>query len=103
MRPPPRRRPELEALESRDLPSTAFAFDFGTPTSPVAPGYTQVTATTHYRAARGYGWEGGKVTARDRGSGSALTRDFNATADATFAVKLPRGLYAVTLTMGDAT
>ena len=30
-------------------------FDFGTPTSPVVPGYTKVTATTTYTAATGFG------------------------------------------------
>jgi hypothetical protein len=76
-------------------------FDFGTPTSAVAPGYTQVTATTTYTAARGFGWTSGKVNDFNRGTGDPLTQDGNYTTDGTFAVDLPAGTYSVTLTLGD--
>ena len=39
---------------------TSFQFDFGTASSPVAPGYTQVTATTHYTPSTSYGWLSGR-------------------------------------------
>jgi hypothetical protein len=76
-------------------------FDFGTPASPVAPGYTQVTATTTYTAARGFGWTSGKIDDLNRGTGDPLTQDANYTTDGTFAVDLPAGTYNVTLTLGD--
>ena len=79
-----------------------WMFDFGTATSPVAPGYTQVTEASRFSPDRGYGWVAGVVESRDRGVGDELFRDFNFSQDATFAVHLPDGTYTVTLTMGDA-
>lgn len=79
-------------------------FDFGTSSSPVQTGYTQVTKTTYYSAATGFGWLSGNVVDRDRGAwtGNALKRDFNYTAYATFVVDLPAaGDYEVTITLGD--
>src|SRR5262249_4541931 len=72
-------------------------FDFGTPVSPVAAGYTQVTEATAYSAAQGYGWQPGPqpVFSLDRGVGTDVTRDFNFTTDATFAVDLINGIYQV--------
>ena len=78
-------------------------FDFGTAGSPVQAGYTKVAAGTKYSAAQGYGWQSGTVAERDRTTGTALRRDFNFTAVATFAVDLPNGTYLATVTMGDAT
>ena len=78
-------------------------FDFGTPASPIQRGYTQVTESTSYTAARGYGWLGG-VLSTDRGVGPApesLTRDSNYAPDRTFRVDLPNADYHVTLTLGD--
>ncbi len=77
--------------------------DFGTAGSPVQAGYTRVAAGTKYAAAQGYGWQSGTVAERDRATGTALRRDFNFTALATFAVDLPDGTYLATATMGDAT
>src|SRR5205823_6130149 len=53
------------------------SFDFGTATSPVAAGYTQVSGSTNYSTALGYGWiQGmGNIQDRDREVGSDLTRD----------------------------
>src|SRR6202035_4804868 len=47
--------PLLELLEGRNLLSTGLHFDFGTPTSPVAPGYVGGSADP-YSSAKGYGW-----------------------------------------------
>src|SRR5262249_43630826 len=54
-----------------------------------------------YSAAAGFGWSGGSVTSFDSGSGDALGRDGNSTADSTFLVDLPSGVYDVTVTAGD--
>lgn len=79
-------------------------FDFGTATSPVAPGYVQVTEATAYTPG-GYGWTTpSNATSVDRIFPSdPLKRDFvtSATASGTFQVDLPNGVYAVTVTMGD--
>jgi len=77
-------------------------FDFGTPGSPVEPGYMRVTEATVYSESTGCGWLSGTVTGRDRGRGTALTRDFNFTELGTFAVDVPNGTYDVTVTLGDA-
>jgi fibronectin type 3 domain-containing protein len=78
------------------------AFDFGTATSPVAPGFVRVAADA-FSAAAGYGWTAGTVTVRDRGIGSALTRDFNFTPLGTFESACPNGVVLVTVVLGDAT
>lgn len=75
-------------------------FDFGSATSPVADGYTQVTGSTSYDAATGYGWQSGNVYAISWG-GEPLTRDLNYTVDGTFAVDLPNGEYDFVITMGE--
>src|SRR5947209_6981758 len=93
----------LEHLEHRDVPSAPTHFDFGMAGSPVGAGYVGVSAGTTYTSALGYGWLAGtNLTGQDRGTGSALGRDFVQAPDETFAVSLPNGAYAVTLTMGDA-
>src|SRR5262249_32725733 len=50
-------------------------FDFGTASSPVAAGYTQVTESTTYSASQGYGWLSGAVglSSRDRMTADPLT------------------------------
>ena len=99
-----------EPLESRVLLSSGNGsdpfeqhFDFGTPSSPVALGYTQVAPGTVYSAGTGFGWSQGTIDSRDRGAGygDERVRDFNFTVDGTFVVDVPRGVYSVTLTMGD--
>src|SRR5262249_55945231 len=77
-----------------------YLFDFGTPSSPVQPGYTPVTSATAYSAALGQGWGAGSVIAASSGIGDALASDANFTADGTFLVDVPNGLYDVTLTIG---
>lgn len=83
------------------VPGTQL-FDFGPGQSPVAPDYTGVDANAGYDPATGYGWQGGKLSSRDRGASSDLNRDFVYTPDAVFAVDLPNGTYNVIVTMGDA-
>ncbi|MBX6316580.1 MAG: choice-of-anchor D domain-containing protein [Isosphaeraceae bacterium] len=76
-------------------------FDFGAAGSPVAAGYLQVTEATTYNPTQGYGWTSGTIYSVDRGTGTDLARDFNFTADGTFAVDLPNGSYNVTVLLGD--
>ncbi|KQB94498.1 putative secreted protein [Geobacillus sp. PA-3] len=52
-----------------------YKFDFGSSTSPVATGYTQVTNTMIYNSERGYGLDKA-VSFRDRGAPDDLRRDF---------------------------
>jgi fibronectin type 3 domain-containing protein len=77
-------------------------FDFGTAASPLQPGYTRVAAGTTYAAAKGYGWQSGKIGERDRATGSSLRKDLVFTALGVFAVDLPNGAYLAALTMGDS-
>ncbi len=77
-------------------------FDFGTPTSPVAAGYTRVPLMI-YSQKLGYGW--GNTTSlllRDRGTADPLTRDNHLGKDNTFRAKVANGTYNVTVTLGDA-
>lgn len=77
-------------------------FDFGTATSPVETGFTQVTPATRYSDALGYGWTTIGLDSRDRGSPDSLRRDFVFSSTySEFAVRLPAGYYHVTLLMGD--
>ena len=79
------------------------AFDFGTPASPIATGFTQVTHATTFTPERGFGWNYGTIASRDRGAGNDdRRRDFCFTHTGTFAVTVPNGRYRATLTMGDA-
>src|SRR5262249_8175612 len=84
-------------------PPVPTQFDFGTAASPVAAGYTQVTAATAYSAAQHYGWLSGVIFDKDYPTATdPLTRDFNYTSNGTFAVDVANGTYAVTVTMGSA-
>ena len=83
-------------------PPFAASFDFGTAISPLAAGHIRVTETTTFTAAQGYGWQSGTISSRDRGTGTALTRDLNFTPNGVFAVNLPNGLYQVNVTLGDS-
>ena len=76
-------------------------FDFGTPTSPVEPGYRRAT-NGRYRPLDGFGWLFGTVVTRDRANANNLVRDLAATAEGTFVVDLPRGTYSVGVTLGDS-
>ncbi len=77
-------------------------FDFGSRSSPLAPGYTRVPLVA-YSAIRGFGWANiPGMFWRDRGTPDPLTRDEHLGKDSTFEVKLPDGTYNVTVTLGDA-
>ncbi len=90
--------------------ATSGAFDFGTSSSPVATGYTQVTQSTAYSTSAGYGWTAGigSIYSLDTGVTTftnpdpKVTEDLNYTQNATFAVGVPNGTYDVTVTAGDA-
>ena len=99
-----RRRLTVEVLESRHLLAVApyeAHFDFGTSSSPVAPGFTRIVESTRYSDTESYGWADGTIFSRDRRIGSALERDLNFTRDGTFVVDLPNGEYDVKLILGD--
>jgi serine protease len=82
---------------------TEGAFDFGTPGSPLAEGYTNATASTLYSATAGYGWTTTVgMGSRDRGSPDNLRRDLVfASTNGTFNVDLQDGEYQVILVIGD--
>ncbi|GAG22403.1 unnamed protein product, partial [marine sediment metagenome] len=76
-------------------------FDFGTGSTPVAEGYTQVLSGDTYNASRGHGWLG-YVTGWNRTSGGPLLSDYHYAREGTFVVDVPNGQYDVVLWMGDA-
>jgi lysophospholipase L1-like esterase len=83
--------------------SGPFYFDFGTPSSPVAPGYVGVSEKTAYNPALGYGWgDTTKVSSRDRsGDSDPLGRDFCLVSGTPFYLDLSNGTYNVSVLMGD--
>jgi hypothetical protein len=88
--------------------TSAFAsardFDFGTATSPLAYGWARVTKDTVFTAGA-YGWTStSSLLDLDRGAPNNRWRDFvYSSANKTFQVALPDGIYTVTVTMGDYT
>lgn len=82
---------------------TTKKFDFGTASSPVQPGYIQVTASTAYSPSLGYGWTTtDNLESRDRLSPDNIRRDLVfSSMDRTFRVDLPNGTYLVMVIMGD--
>ncbi|MDQ0253193.1 fibronectin type 3 domain-containing protein [Evansella vedderi] len=72
-------------------------FDFGTPTSPVAEGYTKVSHTMVYDSERGYGFD---RTAGSRDQAHNLTRDFVIAGGNSFKADVPNGHYRVAITTG---
>ncbi|MCP2635738.1 fibronectin type III domain-containing protein [Microbacterium sp. HD4P20] len=89
-------------------PDGAYRFDFGTGSSPVAEGFTEVSPGTAYDAGAGFGistTEGLTLISRDR-TGSTdpadpLTNDWVGGGTWEFLVDLPNGDYDVTVTSGD--
>jgi fibronectin type 3 domain-containing protein len=81
----------------------AVRVDFGTAASPVEAGFMAAGDGNRWAAPLWCGWSTGRVASRDRASGSDLLRDFHVTQDATFACAVGRGVWNVTLTLGDAT
>jgi hypothetical protein len=91
-----------EELEPRELPSVSLNLEFGTPTSPVAPGYVGFS-TNAYNPATGYGWQNpSAVTGVERNTGGFPTHSFAMGRFDSFLVDLPNGTYDVTATFGDA-
>ena len=95
-----------ESIEDRfelqfQITEVPSQFDFGLEASPLETGYTRITPDTLYDAGTGYGWLSGSIDARDRETGTNLTRDFNFTSDGTFVVDVPDDTYEVTITLGD--
>ncbi len=78
-------------------------FDFGTTTSPVAAGYTQVSNESFYTSGIGYGWTShrGLPQPVDRGTGTDVTRDFDYGLTFTFRSDVPNGTYNVETTFAD--
>ena len=94
----PTNQPPLVATAN----SGPFNFDFGTPSSPVAAGYMQVSERTGYSAAAGYGWgDTNLVSSRDRGGSDFLARDFCLPANTPFYLDLSNGDYIVSVLSGD--
>lgn len=75
-------------------------FDFGSASSPVADGYTQVTNTMIYDSERGYGLSK-NVSERNRGGPDDLRRDFVLDGNYEFSVDVPDGDYFVRIIAGD--
>ncbi len=75
-------------------------FDLGTPSSPIALGYTRVSELT---SEPNYGWtDAAGLYSRDRGAPNDLRRDFVCSRqDATFWVNVPNGDYIVIVIIGD--
>ncbi|MBA4018442.1 MAG: hypothetical protein C0483_14845 [Pirellula sp.] len=102
-RPNPRRGLGCEALEERIVlaADAPWHFDFGTSVSPVAAGAQRVTERTTFSPSTGFGWSAGSILSADRGTGNALTRDFNYTSDGTFSANVSNGVYQVQMILGD--
>jgi len=79
-----------------------WQFDFQPKGSPVEKGFREVNRTTVYQESRGYGWVTALYQERDRGKGTALTRDFVFDRKPrVFRVRVPNGSYHVTVFLGD--
>jgi len=76
--------------------------DLGTASSPVAPGFTRGTHASLYSPAAAFGWLGGIVHSRDRGTADPLRRDLAFSARALLGLFLGNGVYDLSLTLGDA-
>jgi fibronectin type 3 domain-containing protein/lysophospholipase L1-like esterase len=85
--------------------SGPFYFDFGMPSSAVAPGYTGISERSAYDASLGYGWGNtNRVSSRDRGvKNDPLGSDFCMPAGTPFYIDLTNGSYTVTVLTGDTT
>ncbi len=84
--------------------SANWKFDFGN--GGVSGGYTGVSAGDGYNASRGYGfaqtWNVGDVSAGGNGAGSDAVEFKSDDGANTFNVDLPKGLYEVKVTVGNA-
>src|SRR5439155_5496214 len=96
------RKPSFEPLEERRLLATALHLDFGSATSPIAPGY-QHALSVAYSSGRGFGWiYSFGLSAVERGVPNPLTCDFNQAQQGQYLADLANGSYNVTITFGDA-
>jgi hypothetical protein len=92
---------ELSVLDD-DLALQTARFDFGTDSSPLEAGHTNVTHATLYSAGTGYGWQSAASGSIDRATGNDLERDLvYTTSSSTFLVDAPNGTYTVSITLGD--
>jgi fibronectin type 3 domain-containing protein len=84
-------------------PTDTWRFDFGTPSSPVWSGYTQVTHDTAYNPTARYGWDNTfGIQSRDRGAPNNPLRDLVTYGwSRNFLVDLPNGDYKITVWLGD--
>ncbi|WP_416147562.1 hypothetical protein ACM26V_15145 [Salipaludibacillus sp. HK11] len=90
----------LGVEESTDEP-VHYQFDFGSATSPVEDGYTQVASDLVYEETIGYGLDQ-VVDSRNREGPDDLRRDFTIfTGNYEFKVDLPNGEYDVHIISGD--
>ncbi|MGG4132518.1 hypothetical protein ABEW19_30140 [Paenibacillus illinoisensis] len=88
----------MQKLDSHHL-NTEWAFDLGTPQSPVAEGYIQVHENTLYSKELGYGLDV-STSSRDQNGADDLRRDFLLMSNRIFKVDVPNGIYYVQVTTG---
>ncbi|WP_260511004.1 rhamnogalacturonan acetylesterase [Paenibacillus cucumis (ex Kampfer et al. 2016)] len=94
-----------DRVDVAEAASDHYKFDFGA--GAVANGYTGVSASTAYTAARGYGFNTPANMKNVSASGSGVASDavqflkFGTKSDNTFNVDLPNGLYEVKVTLGN--
>ena len=91
------------AVAAEGAANVDYSFDFGGPSTPVAPGFIGVHPGTTYNATQGFGFTNAPPTAgfRDRGGDDLLKRDFTIANNQAFAVDVPNGTYEVTTWAGD--
>ncbi len=95
-------------VRGSSLVAPDLRLDFGTASSPLAPGYVRVTPNTIYSSNSGlgtFGWAAltnEVVEAFDRGGADDLTRDVNVTRLGEFSINVSNGLFGLTMTLGDS-
>ncbi len=94
--------PDDEYTAIFELEPLTLRYDFGLLTSPLAPGYTQVTPASTYNATAGFGWQGSGGAAIDRNAPDPLTSDLVYASQLVFEADVPDGVYSVRLDVGDA-
>jgi hypothetical protein len=95
-------RLEMEPPVTASFPEL-IALDLGTPTSPVAKGFSPMHASLTYRPWRGYGLSPGTVVARaeDRRHPDNLHRDWISFRSGGLLFDLPNGRYRIWMTLED--
>ena len=77
-----------------------FAFDFGSASSPIMPGFTRITAATRYSPGRGYGLQAPKIwRTHDALQPDPLYQDFLCIESGGIVVDVPNGQYRVFVNM----